>query len=383
MAKDYYDILGVKKDASESDIKSAYRTLAMKYHPDKNKDSGAEEKFKEINEAYAVLSDAGKRRQYDAYGPDAFNQRFTEEDIFRGFDFDQVFRSMGFNVRGGGMGGFGSIDDMFDSLFGMQGQRRGGRKVDMGNDILARTTISLEEAAKGVTKRISVRHIKACSRCGGTGAEPGTSIIKCDKCRGSGQVSMTRRTPFGMMQTISACPQCGGAGSAPEKPCRTCSGTGRMQSEDKVDVKIPRGIATGTRLRVKGMGDYGSDRHGSLYIDVGVAPDERFERDGDDLRTVVDVPFYTAMLGGEVSVPTIFGEERLSIDAGTQNGETVVLKGKGMPHFERDGAGDEMATISISVPKRLTPEQRELMEKFADEAPEAPHSGKKKKFGMF
>ncbi len=378
MAKDYYDLLGVKKDASESDIKSAYRNLAMRFHPDKNKDPGAEEKFKEINEAYAVLSNSDKRRQYDAYGPEGFNQRFTEEDIFRGFDFDQAFRSMGFNA--GGMGGFGSIDDMFDSLFGMQSRGPHGRTADMGNDILARVTVSLEDAAKGTTKRISVRHVKGCLRCKGSGAEPGTEVVRCDKCNGSGQVRVTRRTPFGMMQTISACPKCGGAGRVAERPCRTCSGTGRTQGEDRIDVTIPKGVSTGTRLRVKDMGDYGSDRHGSLYIDVVVAPDERFERRGDDLLTTVDVPFYTAMLGGEISVPTILGHEKLNIEPGTQNGEISVLKGKGMPRFNGPGAGDEVVTISISVPKKLSKEQRELMTKFAEasDGADGVHGGKKR-----
>ena len=382
MAKDYYDILGVKKDASDSDIKSAYRTLAMKYHPDRNREPGAEERFKEINEAYAVLSDPAKRRQYDAYGPEGFNQRFTEEDIFRGFDFDQVFRSMGFNF--GGMSGISSIDDMFDSLFGMQSGRSRGRAADMGSDILARVTVSLEEAARGTSKRISIRHVKECPHCKGSGAEPGTEVVRCDKCNGSGQVRITRRTPFGMMQTISACPKCGGAGRVAEKPCRTCSGTGRVQGEDKIDVVIPKGVSSGTRLRVKGMGDYGSDRHGSLYIDVNVAQDERFERDGDNIHTVVDVPFYTAMLGGEITVPTVLGEETMHISPGAQNGDTAVLSGKGMPHFERQGSGDEIVEIRISVPRKLTKEQRDLIEKFAEGAGDRDSQPRgKRKFGMF
>ncbi|MCL5099788.1 MAG: molecular chaperone DnaJ [Candidatus Marsarchaeota archaeon] len=381
MAKDYYDILGVKKSASADEIKGAYRALAMKYHPDKNKDPGAEEKFKEVNEAYAVLSDPEKRRQYDAYGPDVFNQRFTEEDIFRGFDFDQVFRSMGFNV--GNMSGFGNIDDMFSSLFGMQ--TRQGRANDMGTDILARVSASLRDAAHGTTKRVSVRHIKVCPRCAGTGAEPGSSIVRCDRCGGTGQLKATRRTPFGMMQTISACPKCGGAGRVPEKVCRTCSGTGRVQGEDKIDVTIPRGISSGQRLRVKGMGDYGSDRHGNLYIDVIVEDDPNLERVGDDLHAQVDVPFYIAMLGGEVEVPTIDGSEPLRIEPGAQNGDKIPMRGRGMPHFERQGSGDEIVEVSISVPRKLTKEQRDLMEKFANEQPDDGQQGrgKKRKFGMF
>ena len=385
MAKDYYEVLGVPKSASPDEIKNAYRKLAFQWHPDKNKSKEAEEKFKTINEAYAVLSDPEKRRQYDAYGPDVFNQRFTEEDIFRGFNFDEVFRSMGFNfggMSGFGNTGFGSMDDVFGNLFGMQAHP--GHQQDMGSDILARVSVSLREAAHGTTKHVSVRHIKVCPRCAGTGAEPGSSIVKCSRCNGTGQLKTTRRTPFGMIQTISACPKCGGAGRVPERICRTCSGTGRVQGEDRIDITLPKGISTGQRLRIKGMGDYGSDRSGNLYVDVTVDSDPDLERVGDDIHASVDVPFYIAMLGGEVEVPTIDGSEALHIEPGTQSGDKIMMRGSGMPHFERQGTGDEIVEVKISVPKRLSASQRELMKKFAEgDSPDGTTPDKRKRFGVF
>ncbi len=373
MAADYYEILGVKKSATPEEIKNAYRKLAMQFHPDKNKDPGAEEKFKEINEAYAVLSDPEKRKQYDTYGAEQFNKRFSESDIFRGFDFNEIFREMGFNF-GGMSGDFESADDIFDSMFG-GGSR--GRRAQRGSDILASLSISFDEAAKGVTKTISVRHIKACPRCNGSGAEPGSKRVTCPTCRGSGQVAASRRTPFGLMQTITTCPRCGGAGTIPEIPCKNCSGTGTIKINEKVDVSIPRGISSGTRLRLRGMGDYGPGGQGNLYIEINVQPDRRFQREGDSLHSELHIPFYTAMLGGTVSVETVSGPEQLKIAPGTQSGDRLVLRGKGMPHFERPGYGDHYVSIIVDIPKNMTAEQQELIKKFAE------LDSKKKKFGIF
>ncbi|MCL5404442.1 MAG: molecular chaperone DnaJ [Candidatus Marsarchaeota archaeon] len=362
MAKDYYDILGVKKNASGDEIKQAYRKLAMQYHPDRNKSPDAEEKFKEINEAYAVLSDPEKRKQYDTFGPEQFNRRYTEEDIFRGFDFQDIFRNMGFDVGGaGGFSGFGNIDDIFDSLFNT-GSRGGSR----GNDILAKVSISLEDAVRGATKQILVRHITACDRCNGTGAEPGSSMVQCPTCRGHGQVTATRRTPFGVMQTITTCPTCNGTGKIPEKKCKKCSGTGRIQKEEHIDVSIPRGVDSGTRLRLKGMGDYGDSHRGDLYIDIEVKSDPRFKREGDNLATAVRIPFYTAILGGKVEVPTLSGSKEITVSPGTQNGDTIILKGEGVPRFNRSGSGDEIIRIAIDMPKRLTQEQEEILRRYME-----------------
>lgn len=386
MAKDYYAVLGVKKDASQDEIKRAYRELAMKYHPDKNVDKSPEEKvkvenkFKEINESYAVLSDPEKRQQYDAYGSEEFHQRYTQEDIFRNFNIDEIFRNMGFN--------FGSSSgDIFD-MFGF-GSQAGTRNVDAGNDILARVNVTLQEAAHGAEKTIYLAHLKECGRCRGTGAEPGTNIIKCDRCNGTGQQKITRRTPFGVMQTITTCPKCGGSGKGFEKPCRNCSGHGKTHDQDKIQVKIPKGVDTGSRLRLRGMGDYGHDRVGDLYVDVVVSKERGFEREGGDIRTELRIPFYIAVLGGNAKAKTIYGEEEIRIAPGTQNGDTVVLKGKGMPSINSSNYGNQIVGIIVDLPKRLSQEQKELLERYRDlDSGKAPKeskdkSGKKGFFGVF
>ena len=375
MAKDFYDVLGVKKGASLDEIKQAYRKLALQYHPDRNKSKEAEEKFKEINEAYAVLSNPEKRKQYDAYGPDQFNQRFSEEDIFRGFDFQNIFRNMGFDVGDQGFSGFGNIDDIFDNLFNRGSQYGQGTR---GNDILARIRLSMLEAVNGATKTLTIKHIAQCDRCAGTGAEPGSKVITCPTCNGRGQVANARRTPFGVMQTITTCPTCGGSGKVPEKKCRKCGGTGRIQKDDSVEVEIPKGVDTGTRLRLRGLGDYGTSRRGDLYIDVEVEPDPRFKRKGDDLVTTIHVPFYTAILGGTIKAPTIDGSESVKISPGTQSGDTAVIKGKGVPRFNRAGVGDEIIRIQVDLPKKMTQEQEELIRKYAET--EGDSSSKKKRF---
>ncbi|HUC39036.1 MAG TPA: DnaJ C-terminal domain-containing protein, partial [Candidatus Acidoferrum sp.] len=337
MDKDYYKILGVQKDASEEDIKNAYRQLALKYHPDRNKDKTSEEKFKTINEAYAVLGDPEKRKQYDSYGPDAFSQKFTQEDIFRNFNIDDVLKQMGFQF------GFGGGEDLF-SMFGFGGQTQ---RAEMGSDILAVTDVTLKEAATGVEKKIFVNHVKVCEHCEGNG---GTGIMKCKRCNGTGQVGTARRTPFGVMQTISACPTCGGKGKSVEKVCKYCSGHGRVRAEDKIDFKVPKGVDTGTRLRVKGMGDYGADRTGDLYVDIRVAKDKLFERQGNDLITEVHVPFYTAALGGTATAPTLDGHAQIKIESGTQTGSRVYMKNKGMPKFNSEAYGDEIVKITVDTP---------------------------------
>ncbi|OJI07517.1 chaperone protein DnaJ [Candidatus Micrarchaeum sp.] len=375
MAKDFYDVLGVKKGASLDEIKQAYRKLALQYHPDRNKSKEAEEKFKEINEAYAVLSNPEKRKQYDAYGPDQFNQRFSEEDIFRGFDFQNIFRNMGFDVGDQGFSGFGNIDDIFDNLFNRGSQYGQGTR---GNDILARIRLSMLEAVNGATKTLTIKHIAQCDRCAGTGAEPGSKVITCPTCNGRGQVANARRTPFGVMQTITTCPTCGGSGKVPEKKCRKCGGTGRIQKDDSVEVEIPKGVDTGTRLRLRGLGDYGTSRRGDLYIDVEVEPDPRFKRKGDDLVTTIHVPFYTAILGGTIEAPTIDGSESVKISPGTQSGDTAVIKGKGVPRFNRAGVGDEIIRIQVDLPKKMTQEQEDLIRKYAET--EGDSSSKKKRF---
>ncbi|MCL4373865.1 MAG: molecular chaperone DnaJ [Candidatus Marsarchaeota archaeon] len=355
MAKDYYEVLGVGKGASIDDIKRAYRDLALKYHPDRNKDPGAEEKFKEINEAYAVLSDPEKRKQYDAFGPEGFSQRYSPDDIFRGFDFESVF-----NDIFGNMGGFGG--DIFENIFGFS--PKGG--YDAGNDILARASITLEEAAHGTSRLISVRHSKMCEHCNGTGHEPGSRVVKCDMCNGTGSVRQTRRTPFGIMQTVSTCPKCRGSGKLYEKACRVCNGAGRVQKEDKIEVRIPPGIENGTRLRVKGMGDYGADRTGDLYVEVAIEENDRFERNGNDVYVTQKVPLHIMILGGEIEAPTLEGSKKIRVEEGTQNGTKVTMKGAGMPSFRSGKRGDEIITLVADIPQHISKEQKELIRKFAD-----------------
>ena len=369
MPEDYYKVLGVSKNASADEIKNAYRTLALKLHPDVNKSKQAEESFKKINEAYAVLGDAEKRQQYDSYGPDAFNQRFTQEDIFRGANFDDIFKSMGFN--------FGSDSDIFSQMFGFTPQR----SADMGNDILARVSVTLQDAAHGATKTLGVRHVKACERCDGKGYEPGTKMTKCERCNGAGQIRETRRTPFGVMQTIGTCSKCGGAGKTFEKACKSCGGRGAVQAEDRVNVTIPKGVSTGMRLRLAGMGDFGKDRRGDLYIDINVQTDRRFARDGDDLHADLHIPLQTALLGGKATAPTIDGEKSIDVNEGTQNNSKVVLKEHGIPHFNRSGAGDEILNIIVDLPKHLSKEQRDLVKKFS--GIDGTDGSKSGKFWMF
>jgi molecular chaperone DnaJ len=262
MAKDYYDVLGVGKNANGDEIKNAYRNLALKFHPDINKDKKAEETFKEINEAYAVLSDPDKRSQYDSFGPDVFNQRYTQEDIFRNFDFESVFRSMGMD--------FGFDNSLLEQMFGFRAPKRG----DIGNDIIGELRITPSEAAHGAEKNIAIPHIKVCDACKGRGVEHGGEVVRCDKCNGRGSITVTRRTGPMIMHTTTTCGNCGGSGKIITKPCRKCGGRGRVSASDKVVVKVPRGDYTGKRLRLQGMGDYGSDRTGDFYVVINVL-DER------------------------------------------------------------------------------------------------------------
>lgn len=365
MASDYYDVLGVKKGASQEEIKNAYRTLAMKYHPDRNKDHGSEEKFKEINAAYAVLSDPEKRSQYDAFGPDQFNQRYSSEDIFRNFDFESVFRNMGADF------GFGN-EDIF-SAFGFGGS--GARSA--GNDILAGVSISLEEAAKGVSKKIKITHVGACQKCGGTGGEPGSKEVRCSVCRGTGTAKSTRRTPFGIISTVGVCEQCRGAGKYYERRCRSCNGSGAAKVTDDVDVSIPKGIDNGMRLRLAGMGDYGRGRPGDLYIEVQVRESKEFRRSGNDIYSEAHVPLGIALLGGEITANTLNGEKKIHIEEGTQNGTTVLLKGEGMPHMRGSGSGNQIVTLIVDIPKGLSGEQKDMVRKMAS------MDDKRKRFGIF
>ena len=354
--KDYYEILGVGRGASADEIKKAYRKLTRKYHPDANQgDSEAEKKYKEINEANEVLSDPQKRAQYDQFG--------YVGDMPPGGDL-------------GGFGGFGGADfgDLFGDLFGSAFSGAGRRTVDpnaprRGNDLEYTMQISLEDAYRGITKKIEVPRLETCPHCGGSGAEPGTNAETCPTCGGRGQVQQTVNTPFGQMAQVTACPTCHGKGKVIKAPCRECRGQGRVRKKHSVDVKIPAGIDTGIRLRVSSQGEAGINGgpSGDLFLLIEVKPDRRFQRKGDDLNTSVDILYPQAVLGCEVKIETFDGSETLDIPAGTQPGSKLRIKGRGMPRLRGKGNGDMNILVRVSISKDPSAKERELLEHIAKE----------------
>lgn len=357
--RDYYEVLGVPKNASKDSIKDAYRKLALQYHPDRNKSPEAEEKFKEISEAYAVLSDDGKRQQYDMLGHAGFDQRFSREDIFRGADFDSIFRDMGV--------GFG-FADLFNVFFGGRdfGERQ---RAIRGRDLGYEVDITLEEAARGVEKEIEIPRMERCEVCGGSGAAPGTSLRTCPKCKGSGKLQNISRSGFGMFVQVVPCPACKGRGHTIDSPCKNCKGKGRVKRQRKITVNIPRGIDEGYQLRLEGQGEAPSDEgpSGDLYILIHIVPHQYFRRDGDDLLYDLDIGFPQAALGAEVTIPTIEGKADLRIHPGTQPGQILRIKGRGMPRIEGYGRGDLRVRVNVVVPEKLTQHQRALLEEMAKE----------------
>jgi molecular chaperone DnaJ len=356
--RDYYEVLGVPRTASKDEIKDAYRKLALQYHPDRNKAPDAEEKFKEISEAYAVLSDDEKRTQYDQLGHAGFDQRYTSEDIFRGADFDSIFRDIGF--------GSGGLTDIFSFFFGDRGLReREARGRDLGYEL----EITLEEAANGAEKEIRIERTEKCDVCGGSGAAPGTSPRICPRCKGSGRVQATTRNAFGTFVRVISCPTCGGRGRIIEKPCSKCRGSGLVQRERQITVKIPPGIDEGNQLRLSGQGEMaaGAEYPSDLYVIMRIVPHRYFKRDGDDLLYNLTVGFPQLALGAEVSVPTLEGTTTMKIPSGTQPGEMIRLRGKGMPRFRGYGRGDLLVRVRIAVPEKLTQQQKSLLEQLAKE----------------
>jgi molecular chaperone DnaJ len=344
--KDYYRILGVPRDATQEEIKKAYRKLALKYHPDRNpNDKEAEEKFKEINEAYACLSDPEKRAKYDRFGTvDGFE--FSDA----GFDsFASAFSDI--------------FEDIFGDFFGtFTGQRRRTRPK-RGADLRYDLSISLEEAVRGCEKEITIPRWVSCELCGGSGAKPGSGPVRCPECGGSGYV----RFQQGFFSVSRTCPRCGGSGTYIVTPCRACNGEGRVRKYRTVSVKIPPGVDNGSRLRISGEGELGSHGGppGDLYIIISVKPHKFFKRQGLDLYCEVPITFPQAVLGGEIEVPTLYGTEKLKIPAGTPSGKEFVLRGKGVPRLGGHSRGDQIVRVYIDVPKKLTPRQKELLQEFA------------------
>ena len=370
--RDYYEVLGVEKSATDSEIKKAYHKLAKKYHPDVNPGNAeAEVKFKEANEAYAVLSDSDKRAKYDAYGHAAFDPAAGGGDgSFGGF---------------GGFSDFGGFGDIFSSFFGGGASSGGGRNAPQrGDDIGVRVTLTLEEAAFGCKKDISFNRIERCGECGGSGAEKGTTVETCHECGGSGQVRVTQRTMLGMMQTMQRCSSCGGTGKKIKTPCSNCNAKGYVKVKKTFSVNIPAGIDEGQKIMQSGEGNHGRNGggNGDLYVIVSIKEHPVFERDGNDLYCIVPVTFPQAALGAELEIPQLDGSmEKFDLPEGTQNGARFTLRGCGVKGVRSSRKGDMIIQILVEVPKNLTSEQKKLLNAFADSCKPANYnSGKKKKF---
>ncbi len=356
--RDYYEVMGVARDATDEQIKKAYRSLAKKYHPDLNPgDSTAEQKFKEVNEAYEVLSDKEKRARYDQFGHAGVDPNFGAGAgggyggaYPGGIDLEDIFGS----IFGGGFGGFGGT-----------GGRARSNAPRRGSDTEAQVTISFEEAAKGCKQTVSYTCVDACTECGGSGAEKGTTPKTCTACGGSGQVVVSQRTPFGNIQTQAACDKCRGTGKIIEKPCRACSGAGRVRRSRKVEINIPAGIADGQMISIPNHGNAGSNGGpaGNLIVGINVRPHPLFERRGNDVYCEVPITFTQAALGAEIIVPTLDGKVSYRIHEGTQPGDIFRLKGKGIASVNSRTRGDQYVQVVVEVPKNLSEKQKDILRK--------------------
>lgn len=370
MAKDLYEILGVSKDASDAEIKKAFRRRARELHPDVNKAADAEDQFKELNEAYDVLSDPNKRAQYDRFGtiPGAAGGGYGGGSGY--VDFDDLFG-----------GGFGGMGDIFSSFFGGQGGQGGRPARKEGRDMGVGLRITLEEVARGVEKEIVYDRLAPCPDCKGTGLGENGKVVTCPECGGKGRVVSVQRTFLGDMQTATTCKKCNGTGSSIENPCPECEGQGRVPDRQRVTVKVPAGIRDGQQLRVGGFGEAGIQdaQAGDLIVTCRVQPHEFFERDGDDLHGRANVSFIQAILGAEIEIDGIMPDEKVQvrIPAGCQNEQVVRVKGFGMPRLKSDIRGNMYVHVNVVIPEKITKKQRELLEKLADEMGEevaAPRS---------
>jgi molecular chaperone DnaJ len=366
--RDYYEVLNVPRDASKEDIKRAYRKLAFQYHPDRNKSPDATEKFKEISEAYAILSDDEKKRLYDQFGHAGIDGRYSTEDIFRGVDFDSIFRDFGFGGFSSG-GGFGGFDSIFDMFFGNRRTRTQRARVQRGDDIEYNVELTLEDAARGIERQIDVPRREKCPVCNGTGAEAGKSPITCPRCKGSGQMQYARTSGSTRFVQIVTCDQCNGAGQIIRNPCKECRGSGVVRHTRKINVTIPKGVETGSVLRLRGEGESSasSGPPGDLYVIISVKSHEIFQREGTTIYLEQPISFFQAALGAKVKVPTLDGIAELKIPSGTQTHTLFRLKGKGMPSLNGYGQGDELVRIIVQIPEKLTREQKKLLEEAAKE----------------
>lgn len=346
--RDYYEVLGVQRTASADELKSAFRNLARQYHPDVNKSPDAEEKFKEINEAYAVLSDSEKRAAYDRYGHAGLNGMGGMPD-FSTMDFSDIFEELfGFGMGGGG-------------------RARARNTPRRGADLNQQLVLSFEESVFGVEKEIEFTRDETCTRCRGNGAEPGTSVQRCNTCGGRGEVRQVRQTILGSMVQVTTCPTCNGAGESIATPCKTCRGRGLERKTVKKSVNVPAGIDNGQQIRLAGEGQPGAHGgpNGNLYLEVQVKPHKFFHRKQDDIWLNLNINVAQATLGAEIEVPTIDGPNKLSIPAGTQPGKVFAIRGKGVPHLRGSGRGDQQVLVNVEIPARLSPDQRKLFEQLA------------------
>jgi molecular chaperone DnaJ len=343
--RDYYEVLGVQRTASQDEIKKAFRRLARQYHPDVNKEPGAETKFKEINEAYEVLSDEQKRAMYDRFGHNA----------------PGASGGMGFDPFAGG----DAFSSIFDAFFGGGMGGRTSRGPQRGADLRYPLTISFEEAVFGTEKEIEFRRLETCATCHGSGAEPGTDPVRCPKCNGTGEIR--QRAPLFNMVTVTTCDQCHGEGVVIAMPCRECRGEGRVRQTRKLVVKVPAGVDSNSQIRITGEGETGprGGPKGNLYVLLNVQPHEIFVRDGNDIIMELELNVAQAALGDEVVIPTVEGPEHLKIPAGTQNAQTFRLRGKGVPYLRQNGRGDQVVVTRITVPTKLTDHQRKLFQELA------------------
>jgi molecular chaperone DnaJ len=352
--RDYYEVLGVSKGASEAEIKKAYRKLAKPYHPDLNPgDKEAEARFKEVNEAYEVLSDPDKRLKYDQFGHAAFDPS-------------------GFGGGSGFTGGFSDFGDIFGDIFSGFGDIFGGARTrsgpQRGESIRIRLSVTFEEAAFGCTKEISVSRIEDCDECGGSGCEKGTTAEVCSRCNGTGTVRTSQRIAFGTFTSTTTCPNCGGSGKIIHQPCHSCRGSGKNQKQRKISVNIPAGIDDGQTISLRGQGNAGTNGGppGDLLITVAVRSHPLFQRDGTSVLYTMPISFVQAALGAEIEVPTLDGNVKYTLPPGTQTGTVFRLKGKGIPHLRGGVRGDQFVTVQVEVPRNLTPAQKELLQKFAE-----------------
>ena len=371
--RDYYEVLGVSRGASEDEIKKAYKKMARKYHPDLNPgDKTAEEKFKEVNEAYEVLSDANKRARYDQYGHAGVDPNFGAGG---GAGFDGSFD-------------FGDLGDIFGSFFG--GGFGGGRRTNpnapqRGESIRMSIAISFEEAAFGCEKAVTVERYETCDTCHGNGCAPGTSPEVCPDCHGTGTVQVRRQTPMGVFATSSPCPKCGGKGRIIHQPCKDCRGSGMVRKKKTIQASIPAGIDNGQTISIRGQGNAGKNGGpaGDLLITITVRPHELFRREGTSVLCEAPITFTQAVLGAELEIPTIDGKVKYTLPEGTQSGTTFRLKGKGIPSINGRGRGDQYVTVYIETPKNLNKEQKEALKKFAETMGESNYEEQKKFFKKF